>query len=249
MITPLYDPANGVMRVVGLMSGKGSNIRTLLKRQKELGDKVYQFVALFTDKPESNALAIGKEFSVPVVVKDIAEFYCKRNLPKSDLSVRAEFEEEALKELRIYDAPVAAYGGYMSVASPLLVNAFLGINVHPADLSIRDPKNSKMPKYTGAHAVSKAMRAGETYLRASTHVIATSVDCGQILMISQPVEVNRDETPDQNQDRLKEKGDLLIFPKTLEFLAQGRFARGGVCEMLYLDGEPKIYGAKWEDIK
>lgn len=241
-IKPLYDPAQGVMRVAGLMSGSGSNIRELLVRQRELGDTVYRIVVLFSDSAESSATKIGYDFDIPIVTRDIRGFYRKRGKKRSDLSLRPEFDAETVAALQPYNAVVAAYGGYMSLASPILVAAFLGVNVHPADLSI---EHDGKRVYTGAHAVADAMRAGERYIYSSTHMITTEVDGGPILMISQPREVLADRSHDENQNRLKEYGDWVIFPKTLEYLAQGRFARDE-SKVMHFDGSPIPKGLRLE---
>ena len=243
-IQPLYDTAKGVMRVAGLMSGSGSNIRKLLERQKELNDDVYRVVVLFSDRAESNAAIIGNDFDIPIITRDIEGFYCKRGKKRSNLSIRPEFDEETVRALKPYDAVVAAYGGYMSLASNVLVAAFLGVNVHPADLSIE--QNGKRV-YIGDHAVANAMKAGEKYIRSSMHMITNEVDGGPILMISKPLEVLMDKSPEENQNRLKEHGDWVIFPRTLEYLAQGRFAldEKGV---MHFDGKPILKGLRLEEI-
>jgi folate-dependent phosphoribosylglycinamide formyltransferase PurN len=246
MIKPLYDPKDGPMRVIGFMSGSGSNIRKLIEHQKVLGDNVYRIVALFSDTPDSNVQKFHQEFHIPVAIHNIARFYEQKGAPRSDLSLRAAFDQEALDMLQGFNAQTAAYGGYMSILSPVLVNAFLGVNVHPADLSIRKP-NGK-PVYTGGKAVKKAIDAGERALRATTHLMASEVDCGEILMVSPPVDVNPNESYDQNQSRLKEGGDWKIFPKTLEYLAQGRFGRDDEHGRLHFDGKLIPAGIRLEDL-
>lgn len=246
-LQPLYNPAKGVMRVIGFMSGSGSNIRRLLEHQRELGEKVYNIVALFSDRTGSNAPQIGKEFDVPVVVRDIDAFYAKRGKLRKDLSLRPEFDIEAYRLLRPLEASVAAFGGYMSILSHVFVHAYLGVNVHPADLSVL--KQNGTPKYTGDRAVAKAINAGETHLRSSTHIMANKVDCGPILMRSTQMEVNLLESAQQNQDRLKVHGDLVIFPRTLEYLAQGRFTRDTETKIIHFDGKPIPFGVKLEDIR
>ncbi len=233
-LQPLYDPARGVLRVAGLMSGAGSNMRKVLEHQKELNDAVYQVVVIFSDCIKSNAAKIGKEFGIPVVVRDIKEFYRTQGMKRSNLSIRPQFDAETVLALKPYAAAVAAYGGYMSIASSVLIDSFLGVNVHPADLSIE--RNGKRV-YTGDCAVVDAMNAGEAYIHASTHLVTTEVDGGSILMISKPVKVLTNQSPEENQNRLKEQGDWVIFPKTLEYIAQGRFARDQE-GLLYFDNKP-----------
>ncbi len=246
-LKPLYDAAKGVMRVIGFMSGSGSNIRRLLEYQHELEDKVYKIVGLFSDNPKSNAVEIGKEFGVPFFVNDIEAFYAKRGKPRKDLSLRPEFDIEAYRLLHPLEASVAAFGGYMSILSYVLVHAYTGVNVHPADLSVL--KKNGTPTYTGDRAVAKAINAGETHLRSSTHIMADKVDCGPILMLSTKMLINQEETPEKNQEHLKKHGDLVIFPKTLEYLAQGRFSIDTDTKIIHFDEKPIPFGVKLEDIK
>lgn len=250
-LTPLYDPAKGPMRVVGLMSGSGTNIRKILEHQMRLelerGSSPFVVVALFTDRASSQAPRIGKDYDLPVVVRDLDGFCSRRKASRRDLGVREEFDTETVRALSPFGADVAAFAGYMSIATSALMEAFLGINVHPADLSIERPDGSR--KYTGEHAVRDAILAGERWLCSSTHIVEPVVDAGKLLMISPAVEVLLDpgwnlsdkkdleQAESFNQERLKEKGDWVVFPRTIEDLARGRFSRDEE-GLLYYDGVP-----------
>lgn len=234
----LYHPESGRMRVVGLMSGSGSNLRRIIDHgraiEEKLGRSPYEVVAIFSDNAMSNANKIGREYGIPVIVRDLNTFYKDRGKPRRDLSVRAEFDEGTVKALKPFNINVAAYAGYMSIATSVLINSFLGVNVHPADLSIMDGDKRR---YTGDHAVRDAILAGEKQLRATTHVIEQQVDYGRILMISPPLEVylpegfnvnDKDQVnsaSDAHQNRLKEIGDWIVFPRTLEYLADGKYSQ------------------------
>ncbi len=256
MITSLHDPSKGPLRVVGLMSGSGTNIRKIIEHQHTLarneGTSPFEMVVLFSDTWNSNATKIGTEWDIPVITRDISGFYAKRGKKRSDLSIRPEFDWETAKALSPYDVKVGVYGGYMSVATAPLIKAFLGINVHPADLSI---EQGGKRKYTGDHAVRDAIAAGEKTIAASTHIIEEAVDEGPLFMISPPLSVilkkewdlsdpeDLSEAEFMNQGRLKEHGDWVIFPKTIEYLARGRFGRDDA-GLLYFDGEPIPKGLK-----
>src|SRR3989338_3814802 len=235
-LKPLHDPSQGPLRVVGLMSGSGSNLRKILELQKRLeenrGTSPFQVVAIFTDNPEgSKANQIGKDFGVPVEAIDVKKFYAERGKPLKDLGVRVEFDKLLVEKLKPYNAKVAAYAGYMRIATKPLLDAFLGVNVHPADLSVlRGGKRA----FTGAHAVRDAILAGQRHLRSSTHIIEPEVDHGRILMVSSPLRVKRGKLDkgdkgavrkfsDEHQERLKERGDWQVFPRTLLNIAQGNF--------------------------
>jgi folate-dependent phosphoribosylglycinamide formyltransferase PurN len=250
-LKPLYKPGTGPMRVAGLMSGSGTNIRKILERQRQIeereGRASFEVVVLFGDRGSSRAVEIGVEYDIPVVIRDLAAFCRQRGTSRSDLRVRERFDRETVRALSAFEAEVAAYGGYMSIATRPLVDAFLGINVHPADLSIENPDGTR--KYIGDHAVRDAIAAGERTLASSTHIIEPEVDAGRILMISAPVLVvikpqwNLEDPRDLqeaeicNQERLKEQGDWVIFPRTLEDLAKGKFAQDSQGR-LYYEGEP-----------
>jgi phosphoribosylglycinamide formyltransferase-1 len=239
------------------MSGSGSNIRKILEHQMRLeaaeGSSPLRMVVLFTDRAESQALSIGKEHDLPVIVRDLMGFCAKQGVSRKDLKAREAFDEETVRALAPYRATAAAYGGYMSIATRPLIQAFLGINVHPADLSIRKPDGSR--KYVGDHAVRDAIAAGERSIASSTHIIEPLVDGGRILMISSPMELILDagwdlrnpedlrRAEETNQERLKAHGDWVVFPQTLEEIARGKFAADeqGV---LYHEGKPIPYGCR-----
>jgi len=232
----LHNPKQGVLRVVGLMSGSGTNLRKILEYQEKIkareGKYLYQLVAIFSDNYQSKAGEIGRDFEIPVIIHDIESFYKKRGAPRSDLKLREEFDRMTVKMLSPFKAKVAVYGGYMSLATQPLISAFIGVNVHPADLSIEEGGKRR---WTGGHAVRDQILAGEKYLCSTTHLIEPECDMGKIFMISNPVEVQipegadlkdpeqLQEISDRNQERLKEYGDWVIFPKTIEEIARGNF--------------------------
>ena len=238
MLRKLHDPADGRLRVVALMSGSGTNLQKVLEHQQHLqtrrGESPFEVVAIFSDRSDSNAADIGKRHDIPVVIHDIGGFYEKRGLPRRDMSVRAEFDRRTVDMLRPFGATVAVYAGYMSIATLPLIEAYMGVNVHPADLSVEE---NGQRKWTGDYAVRDAIVAGEKHIYSTTHMVSSQVDAGSIFMISAPLEVQLPENPDfgiqsvrreirlHNQNRLKEAGDWIIMPRTIEYIADGRFAR------------------------
>ena len=233
ILQKLYNPRSEPMRVAGFMSGSGSNIRKLVATGKETN--LYSIVVLFSDRADSKAPAIGKDFDIPVITRDIRGFYSERKQPLRNMDVRRDFDFQTARSIETYGIDVIAYGGYMSKVSPWLCEQHLGVNVHPADLSILGADGK--PVYVGDKAVKAALDAGEKYLRSTTHIVEKDVDLGRILMRSAPMEVERGDSPDDVQGCLKEVGDWVIFPKTLEYLAQGRFEKDETGK-LYFCGEP-----------
>lgn len=230
MLTPLFQ-GKKQMRIAALMSGSGTNLERILEHKTG----AYKVVVILTDNKESNARKIAEKHRIPYEENDINAFYEAKGKPKKDLSVRAEFDAITLNRLQKYVPDAIAYCGYMSIASPVLVNSLLGVNVHPADLSVLDEKRKR--KFTGGNAVRDAILAGEKTIRSTTHIVEEAVDGGRLLMRSKPVKVELPEGFDKNnmdqlnaatksnQDRLKREGDWVIFPLTLQYIAEKRFAQ------------------------
>lgn len=262
----LYTPrSTGPMRVVGFMSGSGTNLIKIIEHQLllagERGRSPYEVVVIFTDNRKSNGADIADRFGIPLMVMDIMDFYRARGHDtKRDLSLRPDFDRTVIEALAPYRPDAVALAGYMSIVTGPLLEAFDGriINVHPADLTV---ERGGRRAYTGDRAVADAIRAGESEVRSTTHIVRAEVDYGEILMVSAPVpvvlpegdtvEALRDkanrarllEIAEPHQDRLKEIGDWEIFPKTLEMMAEGRYGLGSSGE-LYIDGEPSPGGLR-----
>jgi folate-dependent phosphoribosylglycinamide formyltransferase PurN len=255
----LHDPGNGELRAAGFMSGSGTNLRRVLehesKLRKEQGYSPYRVVVIFSDNCVSQAQEIGKDFNIPVVMRDIKAFYRARGIPKRDMSLRPEFDRETVKALKSFDAALTVYGGYMSIASNILIDAFLGVNVHPADLSV---KTDGRRRWVGDHAVRDAVSAGEKTISSTTHLVEPVVDGGRILMISAPINVeippglsisrpdDLKEIESVNQERLKKAGDWVIMPMTIQYIAEGRYAADKDGN-LYFDGKPVPDGVRVGD--
>jgi len=257
-----------MMKIACFVSGSGTNARKIIERSLE-DDSLYKVALIFTDvrddrlkksgEKRCRAMDIAEEYGIPYECEDIRDFYrSKGRKNRRDLSLRPEFDERVVAKIASHGIDLVALAGYMSITTEPLLETYRGriVNVHPADLSLM---NGDERRYVGIHVVRDAILAGETELRASTHVVRKKVDYGEILVVSEPVPVELPEGVDleelegdkgllrevveAHQDRLKERGDWVIFPLTINMIAEGIFAldgEGGV----YLDGEPAPSGLR-----
>jgi len=264
-ITPIFDPekAGRPMRVAAFMSGTGTNIRQLLRHRITIaareGEVPFEVVFIFSDRSDggSSGERIALENGIPYFSYDIRKFHEKRGLTRSvrtteGLLARREYDRVPARLVKAFHIDIIALGGYMSFTT---LNRC--VNVHPADLSIRRADDRR--KYVGDHAVRDAIAAGETTLRASTLWTDAGVDTGPLLMVSAPLPVELPEpledllkdpekfqsAVDRHQDRLKEIGDWVIFPRTIEIIAGGRFALDGDGRV-FVDGKPVPDGYREE---
>ena len=249
-LTPIHDPREGEkMRVACFVSGSGTNARKIIERSTK-PDSRYDVALIFTDvrddrysksgKKRCMAKEIAEEHGISYEYEDIRDFYRSRgHKTRRDLSLRPEFDRLVVEKVRPHEIDVIALAGYMSITTQPLLEAYDGkiVNVHPADLSVMEGGDRK---YVGIHVVRDAILAGERELRSSTHVVREEVDRGEILVLSKPLPVGlpdgvdlevleRDRellgcVVDEHQDRLKELGDWVIYPMTLQMIAEGRFA-------------------------
>jgi len=256
-IKPLFDPerAGRPMRVAAFLSGSGSNIRRLIEHWKKLQAKEktapFEVVLLYSDRSDGSCAgeSIAHEYALPYASFDIRAFHRSRGLRRNitipeGIKARKDYDQIPSLLLKAFDVDVTALGGYMSYTT------IKGcVNVHPADLSITDASGKR--KFTGDHAVRDAVMAGETELRSSTLWTDKGVDTGPLLMVSDPIPVTLpkplpdlaedkealEKAVDGLQEELKRAGDWLIFPRTVEMIARGRFAldEGG---SVYVDGKP-----------
>ena len=253
------------MRVAGFMSGSGTNLVKIIEWERRLAESEgavpYRVALVFTDNAESKAPEIADQYGLELVMRDIMEFYRTRGHEnKRDLSLRPEFDRLTVETLAPYEIDAIALAGYMSIVTDPLLEAWPGriVNVHPADLTVKDGTKRR---YVGDHSVRDAIYAGERAVRSTTHVVRREVDYGEILMLSAPVQVvlpqgwgpgdpgkpeNADRlrsVADEHQDRLKEAGDWVIFPRTLEMMARGRYAFDEA-GLLHVDGETAPEGIR-----
>jgi phosphoribosylglycinamide formyltransferase-1 len=263
---PIHDPAKGRMRVACFASGSGTNARKIIERSLE-PDSLYDVVLMFSDVRDSRtgksgdkmcrAKDIAEEYGVGYECEDIRDFYEEKGVPRRDLSVRPEFDERVLKKIAPYDLGLICNAGYMTIMTPPILGEYSGriINVHPADLTIMEGSERK---YVGIHVVEEAILAGETELRGTTHIVREKVDHGEILVLSEPLQVKlppgvalgqlsedkalRKRVVGGHQTRLKERGDWVIYPLTVQLIAGGRFSLGP--DGVYFDGERAPHGVK-----
>lgn len=244
------------MRVAAFMSGSGTNIIKLIERGKSLttqeGTSPFEIVFIFSDRSDGACAGekIALENGLPYFSYDTREFHRLRLIKRTvrtpeGLAARKEYDDHVARKLiEAFQIDVIALGGYMSY---ITLNRC--VNVHPADLSICLPDGRR--KYIGDNAVSDAIASGETKLRSSTLWTDEGVDTGPLLMVSDPVPVELPEpleslkkdterylkVVEQHQTKLKERGDWVIFPGTIEMIARGRFALDED-KLVYVDGKP-----------
>jgi phosphoribosylglycinamide formyltransferase 1 len=250
------------MCVTLFISGSGTNGLKIIEKSKEEGSN-FEVTLIFSDIRDtrfrksgskmSKAKEIADKYGIAYECVDIRDFYQARGVKRTDLSLRPEYDSLVLDALSGHEIDLIVNAGYMSIMTPVVVDKYAGkiVNVHPADLTVMDGDHRK---YIGIHVVEEAILEGDTSLKSSTHVVREVVDGGEILVLSAPIPVKLDVSLDdlredkklrkqvvsEHQTRLKENGDWVVFPLTIQMISEGRFAIGE--EGVYLDGKPAPKG-------
>lgn len=228
------------------MSGTGTNLRKILELQNKLIKCPFKVVVIFTDTKDEqkcNAVKIGDDFNVPVIINDIMDYYRERGYnDKRDMKVREQFDSETKIELEKRNVSMVALCGYMSLVTSPIYDNFTTINVHPADLTKKDRNGKRIyAGCLGAGCIKKAIQNRETEVRSTVHLVNGELDGGPVISVSPAIEINPD-VPDEKldeiaheyQERLKERGDWVIYPETINMISNGRMRIDS--NKLYVDG-------------
>ncbi len=172
-----------------LASGRGSNFRALMQRERNgYFDKAH-ISCLVTDQPNAGALAIAREFAIPTHAIQ----------PKS-FSSKSDYEAEVARVLRSYGVSFVILAGYMRIVSRVLLDAFPQriINIHP----------SLLPAFPGLHAQKQAFDHGVRISGCTVHFVDEGLDSGPIIA-QRAVAVLEDDTEETLEKRILEQEHLL----------------------------------------
>lgn len=246
---PVFD-ADRPLRVAVLFSGGASGFRYLADEDPNYGD-AYEVVCGFCTDPDAPGVAALRERDVPVETRDLRRFYDERDAETGDMEVREAYDRRTRDALAAYDPDLVLLSGYMWILTTPVVEAFPVLNVHPADLTVREDGDRK---YVGADPVYDAIVAGDDDTRSTVHFVTTAVDEGPILARSRPFEVHRElvadlqardaesglrDYADAHQEWMKWEGDGPAIARALELVADGRVDRDGAT--VRIDGQVGFY--------
>lgn len=149
-----------MLSLVVLISGGGSNLRTLLETAED-AEFPARVVAVGADR-DADGIVHAEEHGVPSFT-----------VPYTSFASRDEWGHALLEQIRQWRPDVVILSGFMRLLPQHVVDALSPnlINTHPAYL----------PEFPGAHAVRDALAAGVTQTGASLIVVDNGVDSGPII--------------------------------------------------------------------
>lgn len=184
------------MRVVVLISGRGSNMEALL----EAGLPV-TFAAVISNNPEARGLDTARSHGIPAEVVNHRDF-----------ADREAFDAALAVAIDRHDPDLVVLAGFMRVLTPGFVRHYAGrmINIHPALL----------PAFPGLHTHRRALEAGVKLHGCTVHYVTPEVDVGPII-IQAAVPVLPDDSEQTLAARVLDQ-EHRIFPQAVRWIAEGR---------------------------
>jgi phosphoribosylglycinamide formyltransferase 1 len=200
--------------IVILISGRGSNMRTLIERSRA-DDAAYTVVSVLSDRLDAGGLEIARQLGVEA-----------RALQRPAGSERAAYDQLLATAITKYSPSLIVLAGFMRILSASFVERFAGriLNIHP----------SLLPKYAGLHTHRRVLEAREAEHGVTVHFVTEQLDGGPpVLQARVPIVPGDTETTLSQRVLIQEH---IIYPLAVNWFCQGRLR----CEAgkAMLDGRP-----------
>ncbi|HEX4026215.1 MAG TPA: phosphoribosylglycinamide formyltransferase [Rhizomicrobium sp.] len=185
-------------RVAVLISGRGSNLQSLIEAQ----DDSYKIILVVSNLEGAGGLEKAREAAIPTTV-----------IPHSG-KTREAFDAEIDTVLRAAGAELVVLAGFMRILSDGFVRGWEGklINIHP----------SLLPAYRGTRVHERVLEAKEALSGASVHFVVPELDAGPVIAQAR-VPVHPSDTPETLAGRVLGV-EHRLYPEALKLLTSGKVA-------------------------
>jgi phosphoribosylglycinamide formyltransferase-1 len=187
-------------RVVVLISGRGSNMESLLVAGLPV-------VAVVSNRPEARGLAVARSRGVA------AESVDHRAYPD-----RESFDARLSEVIDTHEPDLVVLAGFMRILTPGFVRRYQGrmINVHP----------SLLPAFPGLHTHQRALEAGVKLHGCTVHFVTEALDHGPII-VQAAVPVLPDDTEASLAARVLAE-EHRVLPAAVRWFLQGTLRADGM---------------------
>ena len=185
-----------------LVSGRGSNLKSIIKEAK--ASKINAEVkVVISDKEDAKALDIASK-------EGIEAYYISPENTKPILI--GEAEDNYINMLKKYDIDLVCLAGFMRIVNKKIINEFKWrmMNIHP----------SLLPSFKGLNAQKQALDYGVRFAGATVHFVTGQVDGGPIILQA-VVPIYQDDTEDSLSERIL-KEEHRIYPRAIDLFARNK---------------------------
>ncbi len=183
-----------VLRLVVLISGAGSNLRSLLETSQD-AEFPARVVAVGADRV-AEGFDHAEQFGIPTFSVALSSF-----------ADRDAWGDEILAQIESWQPDLVILSGFMKLLPPRVVATLSPnlINTHPAYL----------PEFPGAHGVRDAIEAGVTETGATVIVVDNGVDSGPII-VQERISIVHGDTEATLHERIKPVERRLLIQAVLD---------------------------------
>lgn len=148
-------------RVAVLISGRGSNLRALLKAAEDPSYPA-EIALVLSNRADAQGLLRAQEHRVPSLV-----------INHKDFATRDDFDAALTKELRRAEIDLICLAGFMRVLSAGFIADWPDqiLNIHP----------SLLPAFRGLNVQAQALAAGVKLSGCTVHIVRPALDDGPII--------------------------------------------------------------------
>ena len=153
------EKSTGKKRVAVFISGRGSNLRSLIKYSKSK-NSVIKIILVVSNNLNAKGLEYANESKI-------------KNIFISDIN-KKKFEIQTLKLIKKYKVDLICLAGFMKILTTDFINKFSKpiLNIHP----------SLLPKYKGLNTHKRAIHGKDKYSGATVHIVGKELDSGKIIL-------------------------------------------------------------------
>ncbi len=199
-----------MLRVAVLASGRGSNLRAILRRMAE-GRIQARIVLVLTNVPSAPVADVAQAAGIPVWARSHKDF------PGRGEQRRAAFDAAMLDVLREARVDAVVLAGYMRLLGPAFIQAYGGriLNIHP----------SLLPAFPGLDGAGDALEYGAKFAGCTVHFVTGDMDAGPVV-IQAALPLREGESRDSLMPRIHAL-EHRIYPQALSWFAAGRLRING----------------------
>ena len=192
-----------MLKLAILISGRGSNMRAILRAIKKQNIPIVPTVVI-SNKPSARGLRIARGLDVKTEIVESKGFQ----------GSRWEYDQKIIGVLNKYGVmpknSLICLAGFMRILSPEFIKKFKNriLNIHP----------SILPAFPGLDAQRQAIESGVSHSGCTVHFVDEGVDTGQII-VQETVKIKNDDTEETLSKRILAK-EHKAYVKAVKLIAE-----------------------------
>ena len=182
---------NGKVKTCVFISGRGSNLKSLIKSSK-ITSFPAKICLVISNKKNAKGIQVAKTFNIPSKIIQTKD--------------KKKFELEVLPILKKKKIKLICLAGFMKILSSQFIKKFKFkiINIHP----------SLLPKYKGINTHKRVLQNKETYSGCTVHYVNSKLDSGKIIL-QKKIKIKNKDTENSLKRKIL-KIEHKIYPQAIK---------------------------------